>query len=151
MPITIRLLDPDDADVLANVAEGTFDHEIDDRWTQIFFADPHSHLVVALDGDVVVGMVSCIDYVHPDKPPQLWINEVGVGTAYRQRGIATHLLGAALDLGRALGCTEAWLGTADDNAPARRLYERAGGVAEPFVLYSFPLVEHAHDPSNETP
>jgi hypothetical protein len=40
---------------------------------------------------------------------------------------------------RDLGCTYAWVGTEADNAPARGLYERAGGVAEPFVLYGWDL------------
>jgi aminoglycoside 6'-N-acetyltransferase I len=49
------------------------------------------------------------------------------------------LLDAILAHGRTLGCTEAWLGTEETNEPARRLYNRAGGKAEPFTLYSFPL------------
>jgi ribosomal protein S18 acetylase RimI-like enzyme len=49
------------------------------------------------------------------------------------------LLAALLEHGRAIGCTEAWLGTEEDNVAARRLYESAGGQAEPFILYSFPL------------
>ena len=40
---------------------------------------------------------------------------------------------------RDLDCTSAWVGTEADNAPARGLYERAGGVAEPFVLYGWDL------------
>ena len=40
---------------------------------------------------------------------------------------------------RDLGCTYAWVGTEADNAPGRGLYERAGGVAEPFVLYGWDL------------
>ena len=40
---------------------------------------------------------------------------------------------------RGLSCTYAWVGTEADNDPARGLYERAGGVAEPFVLYGWDL------------
>ena len=29
-----------------------------------------------MDGVALVGFVSAVDYVHPDKRPQLWINEV---------------------------------------------------------------------------
>lgn len=53
--------------------------------------------------------------------------------------IARLLLDAMLAHGRTLHCTEAWLGTEESNTPARRLYESAGGRAEPFVLYSFPF------------
>jgi aminoglycoside 6'-N-acetyltransferase I len=43
------------------------------------------------------------------------------------------------ELGRALGCEEAWVGTETDNRPARGLYESRGAAAEPFVLYLFKL------------
>jgi aminoglycoside 6'-N-acetyltransferase I len=139
MAIDVRILGSGDVGVLGRVAEGVFDGPVDSRWTHEFFADRRHHLAVALDGDVVVGMVSAVDYVHPDKAPQLWINEVGVATEYRRRGIGRLVLDAMLAHGRALGCTEAWLGTEEDNVPARRLYESAGSEAESFVLYSFQL------------
>jgi len=87
----------------------------------------------------VVGMASAVDYVHPDKAPQLWINEVGVAPSHQQRGIGRRLLDALLAHGRTLGCTEAWLGTEPDNAPARRLYEGTGSSPETFILYAFDL------------
>ena len=84
-------------------------------------------------------MVSAVDYVHPDKAPQLWINELGVAPSHERRGIGSRLIEAMLAHGRRLGCTEAWVGTENDNAAARGLYEKAGGAGEPFVLYSFQL------------
>ena len=137
--IEVRLLGPADGAVLERVADGVFDGPVDSRWSAAFLADPRHHLVVALDDGVVVGMASALDYVHPDKAPQLWINEVGVAPSHHRRGIARRLMEAMLALGRTLGCTEAWLGTEDENVPARALYEATGGVAEPFVLYAFPL------------
>ena len=138
-PIAIRSLAAGDGDVLARVADGVFDGPVSPRLAAEFLADPRHHLVVALDDGVVVGFVSAVDYVHPDKPSQLWINEVGVAPSRRRRGIARRLLDAMLAHGRTLGCTEAWLGTEESNAAARRLYESAGGAAEPFVLYAFDL------------
>ena len=44
--------------------------------------DPRHRLVVAIDDDAVVGFVSAVLYVHPDKAmPELRINEVGVAPA----------------------------------------------------------------------
>ena len=140
MKIEIRLLGPSDRAVLERVADGTFDHAIDPRWTSEFFADARHHLIVALDDSVVVGMITAVDYVHPDKAPQLWINEIGVAPTHQRRGIGGRLLDAMLTHGRSLGCTEAWLGTEEDNVAARRLYESAGSEPERFMLYSFPLV-----------
>ncbi|HEX9940224.1 MAG TPA: GNAT family N-acetyltransferase [Longimicrobium sp.] len=139
MNIDIRMLGPDDATVLQRVADDVFDHAVDPRWAAAFLADARHHMLVALDDGVVVGMVSAVDYVHPDKAPQLWINEVGVAPSHQRRGIARRLLDAMLAHGRTLGCTEAWLGTEDDNEAANALYRSAGSKPEPFVLYSFDL------------
>jgi ribosomal protein S18 acetylase RimI-like enzyme len=135
----IRLLGPGDADVLRHVADGVFDEPVEPRWTREFLADARHHLIVAIEAGRVVGMISAVDYVHPDKAPQLWINEVGVAPSHRRREIGGRLLDAMLEHGRAIGCTEAWLGTEETNVAARALYRSAGAEPEPFVLYSFPL------------
>jgi aminoglycoside 6'-N-acetyltransferase I len=139
MSIDIRMLGRDDGAVLQRVADDVFDHAVDPRWTAAFLADARHHMLVALDDGVVVGMISAVDYVHPDQAPQLWINEVGVAPSHQRRGIGRRLLDAMLAHGRTLGCTEAWLGTEDDNEAANALYRSAGSKPEPFVLYSFPL------------
>ncbi len=145
MAIDIRLLGPDDLPVLDRVAPDVFDGPVEPRWAAACLADPRHHLVVALEDGVVVGMGSAVDYVHPDKAPQLWINELGVAPTHRRLGVGRRLLEALLARGRTLGCTEAWLGTEADNEPARALYEQAGGAPEPFVLYAFPLAPRAPD------
>ena len=137
--VTIRVLDSSDAAVLNDVAPDVFDHAVDPRWCVAFFADPRHHLAVALIGAQVVGMASAVHYVHPDKPPELWINEVGVSSLYRRQGIGKRLMAALLAHGRTLGCTEAWLGTESDNVAARRLYVAAGGIEEPMVYVTFKL------------
>ena len=139
MDIEIRLLGPGDIDVLSRVAADVFDGPVDARWARRFLDDERHHMVVALDDGIVVGMASAVDYVHPDKAPQLWINEVGVAPSHQRRGIGRRLLDALLAHGRTLGCTEAWLGTEPDNVPARRLYESAGSPPETFILYAFGL------------
>ena len=141
MSIDIRLLGPDDLPVLERVAEDVFDGPVVARWASACLSDPRHHLVVAIEEGTVVGMASAVDYVHPDKAPQLWINELGVAPTHQRRGIGRQLLQALLAHGRALGCTEAWLGTEFDNQAARGLYEDAGSTAEPFVLYAFPLAD----------
>jgi len=138
-PVDILELGMDGIAVLDRVADGVFDHAIDPHWSREFLADQRHHLIVALENGIVVGMISAVNYVHPDKAPQLWINEVGVASSHRRRGIGRRMLETMLARGQALGCTEAWLGAEEDNLPARRLYESVQSSAEPFVLYSFPL------------
>jgi aminoglycoside 6'-N-acetyltransferase I len=137
MSIKIRLLGRDDIGVFDRVADGVFDHRVDPGLAREFLDDARHHMVVAIDDGLVVGMGSAVDYIHPDKPRQLWINEMGVAPSHHRRGIGRQILDTLLAHGRALGCTEAWLGTELENGPARRLYESAGGKGETFVLYSF--------------
>jgi GNAT superfamily N-acetyltransferase len=139
---TIRILGPGDDSVLDRVAPGVFDNPIDARWTAEFLGDARHHLAVAIDEGQVVGMASAVHYVHPDKPPELWVREVGVAPAYRGQGIGRRLIEALFERGRALGCREAWVGTEPANTPARRLYAAAGGVEaqQPFVMVEFRLM-----------
>ena len=48
-----------------------FDRGIDPGLLAEFLVDPRHHLAVAHDDGVIVGFVSAVDYVHPDKPRQL--------------------------------------------------------------------------------
>ena len=79
--------------------------------------------------------------MHPDKPAELWINEVGVAPSHRNRGIAKRLLSAVLNVGVQLGCRVAWVLTDRGNDAAMGLYTSAGGLetgAEQ-VMFSFSL------------
>jgi len=138
-PLTIHMLGPGDAKLLDNVASNVFDNAIDQRWTAEFLADPRHHMAVAIDDGQVVGMASAVHYVHPDKPPELWINEVGVAPSRQRQGIGQQLIRALFVRGREVGCTEAWLGTEEGNAAARRLYAAVGGNEQPMVYVTFEL------------
>ena len=146
-PIVIRVLGSDESHVLDSLAPGVFDHGIDPRWRAEFFADPRHHLVVAIDDGRVVGMASGVHYVHPDKAPELWINEVGVSETHQGQGIGRRLLAVLLEHAVSLGCGEAWVLTSPNNAPAVRMYAAAGGVVgdEPTVMFTFPLRQRERD------
>jgi aminoglycoside 6'-N-acetyltransferase I len=77
MAIEIKLLGPHDAGVLKCIAPDVFDDPIDVRRAEEFLADPRHHLAVAVEDGLVVGFVSVVHYVHPDKSrPELWINSM---------------------------------------------------------------------------
>ena len=137
----VRLLQMGDEQILHHVAEGVFDNPIDSDLTAKYLANPHNHIAVAIEDDVVVGFASGLDYIHPDKKAQMWINEVGVAPTHRRRGIGRAVLAALTNLAREIGCTEAWVLTETDNDAARGLYKNAGGVEERTVLVAFPLAE----------
>ena len=146
MALEIKILGPQDADVLANVAPDVFDDPIDIGRANEFLADPRHHLAVAVEDGLVVGFVSAVHYVHPDKPrPELWINEVGVAATHRGRGLATRLLASVFAVARGLGCAEAWVLTDRGNTAATRLYRAAGSTEAPTdsVMFTFRLVAGA--------
>ena len=136
MTVHYRLLGPEDAHVLENVADDVFDHAVEPRLAMEFLSDPRHHIVVAIDDGVVVGMVTAVHYVHPDKLPELFLNELGVAGSHRRRGIARRLMNEMLEHAGSLGCTEAWVGTETDNIAARSLYETLSNAEEQFVLYT---------------
>lgn len=141
MTIEIRTLTPDDAALVLGAEAGVFDHAPQSALTEEFLRDPRHHLVAAVCEGRVVGFVSAVHYVHPDKAAELWINEVGVAEAYQNRGVGRRMMEAMLSLGRELGCVNAWVLTDRANAAAMRLYAAAGGVeakAET-VMWEFPL------------
>jgi aminoglycoside 6'-N-acetyltransferase I len=124
----IKLLGPTDRHILNNIAEDVFDDPIVEPSAQEFLNDPRHRLLVALDNDVVVGFVSAVIYVHPDKPaPELWINEIGVAPNHQRQGIGKGLMQAVLADAKQSGCTEAWVLTDRANLPAMAMYKSAGG------------------------
>jgi ribosomal protein S18 acetylase RimI-like enzyme len=139
MPIVVRVLGGHEASVLDHVAADVFDYAVDPRWNAEFFADPRHHIAVAIDADVVVGMATGVHYVHPDKAPELWINEVGVAPTHEGRGLGRRIVAALVEHGKSLGCQEAWVLTSPSNEPAQRMYRAAGGAAddEPSVMFTF--------------
>ena len=126
MTAQIRVLGAGEEEVLARVAADVFDHPVNPDWTRAFLADPHHHLVVAIDRDTVVGFVSGVHYLHPDKAPQLWINEIGVAPTHQGRGIGKALLARMLGIGWDHACTTAWVLTDRSNRAACALYRSLG-------------------------
>jgi len=137
----VRILTPADAPLLERIAEGVFDHAVQSRLVAEFLDDPRHSLSVAIADDLIVGMASGVRYVHPDKPSELWINEVGVSPDYQRRGLAKRIVAELLAEGRRQGCREAWVLTDFENEAARATYRSAGGVESgPQLMVTFPLV-----------
>ena len=128
--ITIRQLRAGDAAVLGNVAPGVFDNPVRPNLAERFLATPNYRMFVALDRGLVVGMVTGFSHFHPDKDEDFFVNELGVDDQYQRRGIGTRLLEAILAEARAMGCSEAWLGTENTNVEALALYRKAMNDAD---------------------
>jgi len=90
-------------------------------------ADPDVTLLVAKDGEEIVGTTTVIVYTTP-----FWIkarlDEVVVDSSARGTGLGEALVKAALDIGREKGAQVAELqsGRGSNRDAAHRLYERLG-------------------------
>lgn len=145
MGIGYQILGPGDASVLHRAPPALFDFPIDLEQAVAFLEDPRHEIIVAIDAetDRPVAFVSANGYLHPDKPPQAWINELSTLEAYRGRGIGAELVRRMLDLLAERGYGQVWLATEHDNAAARAVYrkvmqERGGSEDAAVVVYEFP-------------
>jgi aminoglycoside 6'-N-acetyltransferase I len=137
--VTIKRLTPADAALLDSVADDVFDEPVDPDRLAAYLASPGHVMLVAIADGVVVGQCAAVIHRHPDKPTELYIDEVGVTPSFQRQGIARRLVDDMLALGKAEGCEEAWVGTEHDNTPAQWLYGSGGAAAEPFLMYVFKL------------
>jgi GNAT superfamily N-acetyltransferase len=94
---------------------------------QRLIADPAVTLLVARDGDLIVGTTTVIVYTTP-----FWIkarlDEVVVDAEARAQGVGEALVKAVLEVGRKKGAQVAELqsGRGEARKAAHRLYERLG-------------------------
>ncbi len=142
--ITFLHLRPADLDRLLAVPEGLFDGPVRPDQAAAFLNDPGHELVLAYAGDLAVGMASGTILLHPDKPPALFVNEVGVRDDWRRRGIGTAVAEKLFAIARQRGCEGIWLGTEPDNDAALALYRKLKGQEMPGVYFGWDdaLAEH---------
>lgn len=141
MSVNIELLTSANCDVLNRIGSEVFDEAIDPKYLKLFVDDPRHIMYLAVDENTVVGMASAVEYFHPDKAPQLWINEVGVASTHRRKGIGRMLVETMIDAAEERGCIYAWLGTDTNNTPAQACFSSVKDVEIPqsFLLYEWDL------------
>jgi len=125
----------DNARLLERVAPGTFDHAIQPDRLARYLVNPYNWMCVAMADDLVVSMCMCVVHHHPDKPTELYLDEIGTADDWRQQGAARALMKKVFDRADAEGIDEVWLGTEPDNVAARALYEGTGAKGEPALIY----------------
>ncbi|MFC5156947.1 GNAT family N-acetyltransferase [Streptomyces amakusaensis] len=81
--------------------------------------------------------VGWVALVHEAGAPVAMIEMLAVDPARQGKGIATALIGTAMDEARSRGCTriEVWTGGDPGHEPARRTYDKAGFTALPLIHY----------------
>ena len=139
MSITLKRMQPGDDLDFTEIAPDVFDEPIHPERLEAYLVEVGHLMLLAFEDDVVVGQCAAVIHRHPDKPAELYIDEVGTASTHLRQGIATRLVEAMFDWGRELGCREAWLGTERDNDAANALYRKVGGVGDAMLYYEFEL------------
>jgi ribosomal protein S18 acetylase RimI-like enzyme len=88
-------------------------------------ASPLTTLFIAKDEDKIVGMIS-LAVVQMPTGLRSYLEDLVIDSAYRQRGAATALLQAAIDLARSSGARTLNMTSRSSRTEAIRLYERLG-------------------------
>jgi aminoglycoside 6'-N-acetyltransferase I len=139
VPVELKRLTPHDAHLLDRVADDVFDEAIVPERVRRYLDEANHLMIVAIDEGVVVAQCAAVVHRHPDKPTELYIDEVGTAPSHQRRGIARRMMQAMFDWGRELGCEESWLGTELDNVAANALYRGFDGQFAEMAYYEFRL------------
>ena len=105
----------------------TLDEELafgDDVWRRRAGEDPAAATFIASEAGVDIGLARI--FAEPDPPGRAHLVSMWVDAGHRRRGVARDLVDQAIRWATERHAHEVVLWLADQNAPARRLYERIG-------------------------
>ena len=122
MAIEIVQVNEANMNILADYDEEIFDEAIEPQRLAAMLNERNNILLVAIHEGVVIGQVLAAIHRHPDKPTELYIDDLGVSEKYQRRGIATRLIEQLVVIGVERGCEEVWVATEPDNEPALKFY-----------------------------
>ncbi len=137
--ISICRVTLENAHVLNAVADDIFDHEISQTYLQAYLLAPGHALFDSLSLGVVVGQIRGMTQFHPDKPGELYIDNLGVAQSHRRHGIARRLVRALVEWGAGEKCETVWVATEPDCKVARAFYAAMGFEKDEALVYSGPL------------
>src|SRR5690606_29524236 len=106
MAITLQRMRPGDERVFDRIGPDVFDEPIVPERLGAYLRTPGHLMVLALADGLVVGQCAAVLHRHPDKPTELYLDEVGTASTHLRRGIATLLLTEMFAWRRELGCAE---------------------------------------------
>jgi ribosomal protein S18 acetylase RimI-like enzyme len=92
-----------------------------------FLHNPAHYLIVALNGEQVVGSLMGYRLQHPHRyDPQFLLYEIDVRTEHRNRGIGRALVTQFIREAKEAGAFEVWVLTSRSNQAAMKMYTHCG-------------------------
>ena len=141
-PVTVEVLaapSPRDAEAIARlIAHLSSARPPDPAELRDLVSSPTVTLFVARSGDAIVGTLSLAIFAVPTGR-RAWIEDVVVDPRFRERGIASRLVAAALKLATEAACRTVDLTSRPSRQDANRLYERLGFVRRETNVYRISL------------
>ena len=130
-----------DADGYLTFPDGTFDDNYAGWLADAASRAQKSTLLVAVDGNELVGTVTWCPYGSGDaqlarEPHQGEFRTLSIAPGARGRGVGRALVEHCLDRARSAGLTEVLLFSLKEMLPAHRLYSRLGFVRRPDLDWS---------------
>lgn len=134
MPVEIVRIDANNAALLDNVGD-VFDEPIEPNRVAAYVRKPDHIMLVAVSEGVVVGQCLSVIHRHPDKPTELYLDDLAVADSLKRRGVATKLIRQTIKIGKEHGCKEIWVLTEPDNVEANGLYKALGLICVPALMW----------------
>jgi ribosomal protein S18 acetylase RimI-like enzyme len=130
-----------DADGYLTYPDGTFDDDYAGWLADARARAQKSTLLVAFDGDELIGTVTWCPYGSGDaqlakEPHQGEFRTLSIAPGARGRGVGRALVEHCLERARSAGLTEVLLFSLKEMLPAHRLYTRLGFVRRPDLDWS---------------
>ncbi len=129
--IRLRWLEADDPDLVAIADElnrpekwNDFDNRFSPESLSGFLQDNNRVYLLAYAGRDIAGAAHAYLLQHPAGQLVAYIDEVDTAVQHRRKGVASALMAELLHWSHKQGAIEVWLGTEDDNEPAKALYRK---------------------------
>jgi aminoglycoside 6'-N-acetyltransferase I len=122
MTVEIIQIDESNMGLLKSIDQDIFDEKIDPVRLAVLLKEQNHILLAAITEGMVVGQVLAQIHRHPDKPKELYIDDLAVSETVQRRGVATRLLEQLFEMAVKRGCQEIWVATEPENEPAKKFY-----------------------------